>query len=161
MGRETRRVHKNLKEPMGETFWGYLLDSIPCQSCNGTGKFGAGEKDYCAVCEGEGTVSPEVKLPAYAVGELPSWFSVEVLSKDFGWQMWATTSEGSPMSPVLDTPEELAHWLADSKASAFGGMTATYDEWLRMITGSGSAPSAVLTVSETGKGTLQSGVAAS
>jgi len=160
MGRETRRAHKNLKLPQNETFWGYLLDSIPCQSCDGTGKFG-GEEDYCVVCEGEGTVSPEVKLPAYAIDALPSWFHLEVLSKDFGWQMWETTSEGSPMSPVLDTPEELAHWLADTKASAFGGMTATYEEWLKMIAGSGSAPSAILTVGEDGKGSMQSGVAAS
>lgn len=59
-----------------------------------------------------------------------------------GWQMWETTSEGSPISPVFGTPEELARWLADTGASAFGNLTSTYDQWLKMIKDSW-APSAV------------------
>jgi hypothetical protein len=60
-----------------------------------------------------------------------------------GWCMYETTSEGTPISPVLETPEALARWLADSGASSFGRDTATYDQWLRMIQ-AGWAPSAVL-----------------
>lgn len=45
-------------------------------------------------------------------------------------QMYETCSEGTPISPVCETPEALARWLADNGASAFGGMTASYDEWL-------------------------------
>lgn len=48
----------------------------------------------------------------------------------------------SPISPVFRTPEELARWLADTGASAFGTLTSTYDQWLKMIK-SGQAPSAV------------------
>lgn len=81
---------------------------------------------------------------------------IEPLSGD-GWQMWETTTEGSPISPVCDTPEELAAWLADNKASAFGSETAHYQSWLKMIKGSGSAPSMVYTPE---KG-LQNGVDAS
>lgn len=44
--------------------------------------------------------------------------------------MYENTSEGTPISPAFATPEELAHWLADNSASAFGGMTATYEQWL-------------------------------
>ncbi len=44
--------------------------------------------------------------------------------------MYEDTSEGTPISPAFETPEELAHWLADTGASAFGGMTATYEQWL-------------------------------
>lgn len=44
--------------------------------------------------------------------------------------MYETCSEGTPISPAFDTPEELARWLADNKASAFGSMTATYEQWL-------------------------------
>lgn len=44
--------------------------------------------------------------------------------------MYEDTSEGTPISPAFETPEELAHWLADNGASAFGDMTATYEEWL-------------------------------
>ena len=50
-----------------------------------------------------------------------------------GWQMWEDCTEGSPISPVFKTPEELAQWLADNKASAFGSMTATYEQWLATI----------------------------
>lgn len=59
-----------------------------------------------------------------------------------GWCMYETTSEGTPISPVFETPEDLARWLADTGASAFGGMTATYEQWLGMAR-SGWAPSAV------------------
>ena len=49
------------------------------------------------------------------------------------YQMYETTTEGTPISPVMKTPEELARWLADNKASACGSMTATYEEWLQTI----------------------------
>jgi hypothetical protein len=61
-----------------------------------------------------------------------------------GFQMWETVSEGSPISPVFKTPEELAKWLADNGASAFGSETATYEQWLKMITGPGWSPSAMV-----------------
>lgn len=74
---------------------------------------------------------------------------------DLGYCMYETTSEGSPISPVFATPEELAHWLADNGASSFGDSTATYEQWLRVCHG-GYAPSMVYTPA-TG---LQSGVEA-
>ena len=43
------------------------------------------------------------------------------------------SNEGTPISPVMESPEALAHWLADNNASAFAGMTATYEQWLRTI----------------------------
>jgi len=58
-------------------------------------------------------------------------------------QMYETTSEGTPISPVMETPEELARWLADNKASVFADMTASYDDWFAMIK-AGWAPSAVV-----------------
>jgi hypothetical protein len=57
--------------------------------------------------------------------------------------MYETTSEGTPISPAFATPEELARWLADHNASAFGDMTATYEQWLATCK-SGWAPSAVI-----------------
>jgi hypothetical protein len=44
--------------------------------------------------------------------------------------MYEDTSEGTPISPAFETPEELAQWLTKTNASAFGGMTATYEQWL-------------------------------
>ena len=62
-------------------------------------------------------------------------------------------TEGTPISPAFETPEELARWLADNKASAFGSETATYEQWLSMCK-QGWAPSMVID----GSG-LRSGVA--
>lgn len=70
------------------------------------------------------------------------------------WQMYENTSEGTPISPVFSTPEELARWLADTGASAFADMTATYEQWLE-TTNRGSAVSMVL---NTGTGEMKSGV---
>lgn len=49
------------------------------------------------------------------------------------FMMYEDTSEGTPLSPAFATAEELARWLADTNASAFADMTATYDQWLRTI----------------------------
>lgn len=68
--------------------------------------------------------------------------------------MYENTSEGTPISPAFATPEELAHWLADNGASAFGEMTATYEQWL--ATCRGSCASSMVAVG----GQLMSGVQA-
>ena len=57
--------------------------------------------------------------------------------------MYETTSEGTPISPAFATPEELARWLTDNNASAFGRAGASYEGWLRVCKG-GYAFSAVM-----------------
>jgi len=69
--------------------------------------------------------------------------------------MYETCTEGTPISPPFATAEELAHWLAENNASAFGKSTATYDEWLATIK-RGWAVSAVLSSAHG----MESGVAA-
>lgn len=81
---------------------------------------------------------------------MPDWTDAERTH----YQMYETTSEGTPISPVMETPEELARWLADNGASAFAGQTASYEAWLRVCQG-GYAPSAMIT-----NGVMQSGVEA-
>lgn len=60
------------------------------------------------------------------------------------WQMYEETTEGTPISPVCGSPEELAQWMADHGGDAFAGMTASYLEWLSLIR-QGPAPSAEMT----------------
>ena len=81
---------------------------------------------------------------------MPEWPE----SEKTHYQMYETCSEGTPISPVMASPEELARWLADYNASAFGSMTANYQDWLCTIK-QGSAPSMILS-----NGTLKSGVEA-
>jgi hypothetical protein len=57
--------------------------------------------------------------------------------------MYEDTTEGTPISPAFKTPEELAQWLVDNKASAFGRSLGTYEGWLRVARG-GFAPSMVV-----------------
>lgn len=64
------------------------------------------------------------------------------------FMMYENTSEGTPISPAFETPEQLARWLADNGASAFGSQTASYEGWLRVAKG-GYACSAVYS-SDTG-----------
>lgn len=72
--------------------------------------------------------------------------------------MYEDTSEGTPISPAFATPEEMARWLADNGASAFGDMTATYEQWLATCK-RGFAPSMVMTVNKDHTATIESGVA--
>lgn len=60
-------------------------------------------------------------------------------------QMYETCSEGTPISPVCATAEELARWLADNRTSAFAfaDQVATYEQWLATIH-RGSAYSAAM-----------------
>lgn len=68
------------------------------------------------------------------------------------YQMYETCSEGTPISPVMETPEALARWLVDNNASAFAEETASYEAWLRIAKG-GYAPSMIII-----DGVMQSGV---
>lgn len=72
--------------------------------------------------------------------------------------MYEDTSEGTPISPQAETPEQLARWLTDNGASAFGGMTATYEQWLSMCK-RGWAPSMIIEVGPAGS-KMMSGVEA-
>lgn len=51
------------------------------------------------------------------------------------YQMYETTSEGSPISPVMESQEELARWLHENGASFFGDITISEQEWLKIING--------------------------
>lgn len=57
--------------------------------------------------------------------------------------MYETTTEGTPISPAFETPEDLARWLADNEASAFARQPASYEHWLAVAKG-GWAPSMVI-----------------
>ncbi len=66
-------------------------------------------------------------------------------------QMYECTSEGTPISPVTETPEELAQWLVDNNVSAFARETASYEAWLRVVRG-GFAPSLIASANGTESG---------
>ncbi len=72
-----------------------------------------------------------------------------------GWQMWETVSEGSPVSPVCATAEDLARHMADRDARRDDGMG--YEGWLRFIVGPGWAPTGINGMSGPAATTMMTG----
>jgi len=81
----------------------------------------------CTKCGGKGELwpSPEVEQAA------EEWTETEPPTGD-GYQLWQTTSEGSPASPVFATIEDLCEWC-ETNATTFGRATATAAEWREML----------------------------
>lgn len=82
----------------------------------------------------------EGEAPPDPADYMPEWSDEEADHL----MMYEDTTEGTPISPAFKTAEELARWLADTKASAFADIPASYEAWLATIR-AGSAPSAVTT----------------
>jgi len=63
---------------------------------------------YCEACDGKGDVwdIPQAEEAAEDWEETPP-------PEGEGWQVWETVSEGSPVSPVFATREELAEYLVE------------------------------------------------
>jgi hypothetical protein len=78
----------------------------------------------CPTCRGDG-IDPDVRA------QHNRWRRKNP-PRGKGWQLWETVSEGSPVSPVFETPEALAEWCADNTTAAGSG---TYAEWLKTIVG--------------------------
>ena len=82
----------------------------------------------CPSCDGHGDVAtPELRQ------EIDEWRPPEIPTGP-GYQLWQSVSEGGPVSPVFETPEELAVWLAENEDVA--GYRYTVEEWSRVIEGS-------------------------
>jgi hypothetical protein len=66
----------------------------------------------CATCDGHGSLEKYAGQRAEA--EAWKWQDPE---EGPGWQLWETVSEGSPISPVFETPEKLAYWMTTPEYS--------------------------------------------
>ena len=82
------------------------------------------EWGYCPVCKGE-HMDPAVK-EAY-----DAWQEFEPPAGP-GFQLWETTSEGSPISPVFETLDLLCAW-AEKNASTFAENKTTAAQWKKML----------------------------
>jgi hypothetical protein len=129
MGREVRRVPKNWHHP----------------KCNGNYKplyegYKLAAEEFLDLANKEG-LQEAIDYMGCPNKEdyMPDWSDEEKTHL----MMYEDTTEGTPISPAFKTPEELAQWLTDNGASAFGSTTGTYEGWLR-VAGGGYAPSMVL-----------------
>lgn len=164
MGREVRRVPAGWQHPKHEVFGlngpeerykplfkGEKYQPAVDEWDEACAKWKAGERpDYCTDPESRAmTFEQWGGQRPHRDDYMPNWPAEERTHL----MMYENTSEGTPISPAFATPEELARWLTDNGASAFGSMTGTYDGWLRVARG-GFAPSMVVT----GGGAVKSGV---
>lgn len=60
----------------------------------------------CGTCHGKGHVATRKQIRAH-----DAWKPTEPPTGE-GYQLWQTVSEGGPISPVFETPEGLARWMA-------------------------------------------------
>ena len=79
---------------------------------------------HCPVCKGE-NIDPAIKKASDA------WKEYEP-PKGEGFQLWETTSEGSPISPVFKTLDLLCEWAAEN-ASTFADCKAPAEAWKKML----------------------------
>ena len=138
MGREVRRVPKNWEHPKDEN--GNYIPLLPnfdtrlknWEEENAMWQKGL-RRNYVDDSYVEKT-EDEINMPFEEWdGEKPvasNYMPVWAESEKTHIQMYENTTEGTPISPVMESPESLAKWLTDNNASAFGGMTATYEQWL-------------------------------
>lgn len=154
MGREVRRVPPDWQHPkdeMGHYISLYDNAGHACRNCQAewdvaAAKWAEGfESDYSG---GWHPIPEKYRGMSYAeyAGERPkaSWYMPDWSDDErTHYQMYESVTEGTPISPVFATPEELARWLADTGASAFADTTASYEAWLATIR-AGSSPSMVL-----------------
>jgi hypothetical protein len=102
----------------------------------------------CPACHGHGSTE---RYPGQRA-EAEAWEPVEPPAGD-GWQLWETTSEGSPSSPVFATAEELAAWC-EGNATAFADIHWTRNEWLRSFLGGETSADTLLISDSSGVHTL-------
>ena len=151
MGREVRRVISNWEHPKdvrGNYIPLFDTNVIACQAewDLGAQKWAEGLVDdwhggwkVRDVGIGSETYSEYAGERPRAEDHMPQCTEVEKTHL----MMYETVTEGTPISPVFSTPEELAHWLTDNEASACGDQVASYEGWLRVAQG-GYAPSMVM-----------------
>lgn len=111
MGRELKRVPMDFDWPTDKVWWGYIQRAA-CDDCGPDGKING---EWCPKCEGEKDYRVLTDPPS---GD--------------GFQLWETTTEGSPQSPVFATMRELSEWC-EINATVFADFTATAEEWRKML----------------------------
>ncbi|MDP3770914.1 MAG: hypothetical protein Q8R16_01280 [bacterium] len=93
----------------------------------------------CRACHGKGVRYFRDRKSKAATKRYRRWRQYDP-PRGPGWQLWGTTSEGNPASPVFATAEALAAWCAKN-ATVFASERMTKQEWLAMIRGENAGSS--------------------
>ena len=128
MGREVRMVVEGWEHPTDERgrciglFDGSFEDAAKDWD-DECAKWNSGDFPSYASEENKGLTFIEWNAERPCPDEyMPTWSKSEAVK----FMMYETTTEGTPISPAFDTPEDLAMWLYVNSASSFGSSTASY-----------------------------------
>lgn len=129
MGRELKRVPMDFDYPIGKVWYGYYDRSYDfCHSGYSAGCDGC--KAYAKI---KGIQLDDIGCPKfrefYGLPEIGNLVEPPVGE---GYQLWETTTEGSPSSPVFATIEELCSWC-EKNATTFANFKASKEEWMKML----------------------------
>ena len=134
MGRELRRVTLDFDYPMYTIWYGHYIDKLTTCVAEEV------NNDTCKQCK----MAAKIKgIPIEEYG-CPDWDNYlkeplqqikEMLAppKGDGYQLWNTTSEGSPISPVFADLESLCAWCEDN-ATVFADIKVTKEKWMKLLT---------------------------
>lgn len=100
-----------------------------------------GIETRCSVCDGEGFKWPDSETQK----NHDEWEQEEPPTGE-GWQLWETVSEGSPITPVFKTPEELIDFMCQPSLRPGLAWEHGYSRKgaTAMVMGDGWAPSMVM-----------------
>lgn len=129
MGRELKRVPMDFDYPLNTVWYGYYDRYFNFCHENYSGG--------CEACKAYAKIKG-VTMHSYGCPDFETFYNLPTMPVDppegEGYQLWETTSEGSPKSPVFETLEELCEWCAEN-ATTFANYKATKDEWMKMFNG--------------------------
>jgi hypothetical protein len=134
--KEPNGYHPTANEVNQWSIQGFGHDAINQWVCCTAHCARLGVSSTCSHCGGAGVIwdSPEAEAEAEA------WEATQP-PEGPGYQLWETTSEGSPISPVFEAPELLATWLTQNDNTITRGRS--FSEWLAFITGPAWAPTLI------------------
>ena len=119
MGRTLKRVPLNFDWPLNTIWYGYY--SSYCHDSD----YSAGGCDNCkrfATLKG-------IALTSYGCPDFEPFLGPP---KGEGFQLWETTTEGSPVSPVFETLDELCEWC-ESNYTVIAVMKVSKEQWKEML----------------------------
>ena len=135
MGRELRRVPMDFKYPLDYTWYGYFIDHI--STCMVEQDEEEERCEHCKACAKiKGVPLTEYGCPdwdAYLAEPIAKLKELLAPPQGEGYQLWETTSEGSPVSPVFATLDELCEWC-EPNATIFADIHASKDSWKQLLT---------------------------
>lgn len=132
MGRELRRVPLDFDYPLGKVWYGFFIDRI--STCIDTK-----DNPSCEQCKKMAEIKG-IPMTDYGCPDFDTYLAEpmkklkELLSPPTGdgYQLWETTTEGSPMSPVFATLDELCGWC-EKNVSVYANFKVTKEEWRKML----------------------------